>query len=698
VNKVLNPFFLALITVSCSGEKTKADLSDSGDTPTPVETSPPDTALPDLPDSFPVPVSVTMDNEPVDGAVIVQGGSPDHWLSGPDGTVTIEIDTTLGGDLWLHASHPQARIAAKEILRNDGELVVLNLVRFDTVDNLSYEFQHPGTPTLNDTTNYCSHCHRSMVDDWYKSPHRTASSNPVLQDLYAGTALAHTSEEDCSLAGGQWWAGINPGTTDTIQKCYLGDGALPAYNEACGSTAPCDGVAENTGACADCHAPGIDGELGGRDLHEATGIAYEYGVHCDVCHKVESVSLEGEPGVAGKLKILRPSEEGSSIFLWQPLTFGPYHDVANPRMGSVHRDHFLSADLCQACHEYQSELAPTGSSVDLIRWPEGLPIQSTFSEWEDGPYSPGAPCQSCHMPPDPEAGNTVDVQYDEATWGLASGWWRPTGSVRKHAWYGPRQPEARMLKLAAALEIKTTQETDELQVEVTVTNAGAGHAIPTGEAMRSLVLAVEASCNGLALPATGGDAIPDFGGSLIQKSVSEDWNVWPGAKVGQVIRVIKTTGEWHNYEGVGAFSEMTAQEKGMPRDSVQGSSTITALSGNQVTLDQALPSGDIAILGEPGWPAEGTPSKALAGTSGFAFARVMVAPDGRRHVHHSAANDLASDNRLMPQTSWTSHHQFATNCATPTVRAVLVHRAYPLGLARSRGWELNDSIMVEVEQ
>jgi hypothetical protein len=54
-----------------------------------------------------------MDNEPVDGAVIVQGGSPDHWLSGPDGTVTIEIDTTLGGDLWLHASHPQARIAAK---------------------------------------------------------------------------------------------------------------------------------------------------------------------------------------------------------------------------------------------------------------------------------------------------------------------------------------------------------------------------------------------------------------------------------------------------------------------------------------------------------------------------------------------------------------------------------------------------------
>ena len=537
-----------------------------------------------------------------------------------------------------------------------------------------------------------------MVDDWYKSPHRTASSNPVLQDLYAGTALALASEEDCNLSGGQWWEGVNPGTTDTIPKCYLGDGALPAYNEACGTTTPCDGVAENTGACADCHAPGINGEVGGRDLHDATGIAYDYGVHCDVCHKIESVSLEGEPGVAGKLNILRPSEEGSAIFDWQPLTFGPYHDVANPRMGSVHRDHFLSADLCQGCHEYQSELAPTGSSIDLTRWPDGLPVQSTFSEWEDGPYSPGAPCQSCHMPPDPDAGNTVDVVYDEETWGLASGWWRPAGSVRKHAWYGPRQPEARMLKMAAALEVKTTQETDTLQVDVTVTNAGAGHAIPTGEAMRSLVLAVEASCDSTVLPATGGDVIPDFGGALIKKGINEDWNIWPGAKVGQVIRVIKTTGEWHDYPGVGAFAEMTPEEKGMPRDSIVGTSTITAVNGDQVTLDQPLPSGHIALLGETGWPVEGAPSQALAGASGFAFARVMVAPDGRRHVHHSAANDLASDNRLMPQASWTSHHQFTTDCATPDVRAVLLHRAYPLGMARSRGWELNDSIMVEVEQ
>ena len=683
--------------LACGGDATDQTALDSGNPP-PKETAQPDTEAPLLPDSFGVSVTVTLDGIPVEKAVVIQGGSPDHWLSGADGTVAIEIDTTLGGDLWVHASHPDARISARQIRKNDGEPLVIALERFATQDNLAYTFQHPGTPDINENTSYCSHCHRSMVADWYKSPHRTSASNPVVQDVYAGTALALTTESECNAVDGNWWMGLNPGTTDSLAKCYTGNGALPAYNSDCGVNSSCDGVATNTGACANCHAPGIDGELGGRDLHEATGIAYDYGVHCDVCHKVESVDSTGEPGVGGKLNILRPPEPGSATFDWKPLTFGPYHDVANPRMGSVYRDHFLGAEFCQACHEYQSTLAPVGSAVDATRWPTGLPIQSTFSEWADGPYSPGAPCQSCHMPPDPEAGNTVDVQFDEVFWGLAAGWWRPAGSVRKHAWYGPRQPEERMLEMAAALSVESSVSGGELQVAVTVTNAGAGHAIPTGEAMRSLVLAVAAECEGTALMATGGDAIPDFGGALMQKSSNEDWTLWPGAAVGQVIRVGVSTGQWHDYPGVGAFAEMSPTEKGMPVTSVKGWSSITAVNGDQVTLDQPLPAGDFAILGEASWPQEGSPSQALSSSPGFAFARVMVAPDGSRHVHHSAAVDIASDNRIMPQASWTSHHQFQSPCESPTVRAVLVHRAYPLDLARERGWTLNDSVMVEVER
>jgi hypothetical protein len=56
---------------------------------------------------------------------------------------------------------------------------------------------------------------------------------------------------------------------------------------------------------------------------------------------------------------------------------------------------------------------------------------------------------------------------------------------------------------------------------------------------------------------------------------------------------------------------------------------------------------------------------------------------------------VASDNRLLPQASWTSRHQFAANCAEPEVRAVLVHRAWPVSLATERGWPLTESVMAE---
>jgi hypothetical protein len=685
---------LPLFLFACKGEDDGTPL-ETGE-PDPVESAEPDPVDSDHPEPFALLVTVTLDGDPVEGAVVIQGGSNDHWLSSADGTVTMVVDTGISGEWIIHASHPDARIGAVQLWDAKAEPIEIALTRFDTSDNPAYVFQDPGTPTRNDNTAYCSHCHRGMVDDWFASPHRTSASNPVVQDVYAGTALALSDATQCSEAGGQWWTGLNPGTEDSTDKCYLGDGALPAYNADCGDTAPCDGVAAETGACADCHAPGIDGQLGGRDLHEAVGIAYESGVHCDVCHKVESVDLEGGPGVAGKLNILRPTEEGSIIFDFKPLTFGPYHDVVNPRMGSVHRDHFLGAEFCQGCHEYKSDLAPIGSSVDSTRWPTGLPIQSTFSEWSQGPYSPGAPCQSCHMPPDAEAGNSVDISVNVVVQGIAAGWFRPAGSMRKHVWYGPRQPEARMLQMAGALSVESSLESGTLQVAVTVTNAGAGHAIPTGEAMRSLVLAVEADCDGTPLVATGGDAIPDFGGWLQKKTAAEDWGSWPGAQVGQVIRVLETTGTWHDYPGVGNFSAMNASEKGMAADQIRGWATITAMNGDQVVLDRVLPSGDVAVLGEAGFPEDGIDSKALAGAPGFAFARVMVAPDGRRHVHHSAAVDIASDNRIMPQASWTTHHAFESTCTDPSISAVLVHRAYPLDLARSRGWSLTDSVMVEV--
>ena len=239
--------------------------------------------------------------------------------------------------------------------------------------------------------------------------------------------------------------------------------------------------------------------------------AYDYGVHCDVCHKVESVVPAAPAGVAGRLKILRPFEISPSPTLgeWLPLTFGPFDDVPNPRMGSVARDHFHGAEFCSGCHQLDQAALVPGAAIDRKRWPDGrLPIHSTYEEWRAGPFAPGTPCQSCHMPSDARVLNSSDLQLFLVSQGAAGGWPRPAGTTRRHVWAGPRQPEFRMLRLAAALSVDRSVAGNELTVRVKVRNVGCGHALPTGEPMRSMVVRVEASCGGQPLVATGGRLHP----------------------------------------------------------------------------------------------------------------------------------------------------------------------------------------------
>ncbi len=86
---------------------------------------------------------------------------------------------------------------------------------------------------------------------------------------------------------------------------------------------------------------------------------------------------------------------------------------------------------------------------------------------------------------------------------------------------------------------------------------------------------------------------------------------------------------------------------------------------------------------------------ALAGASGFGFARVTVDADGQRMVPHHLAVDIASDNRLLATQSWTSTHLFdVSGCEQPQAEATLIHRAYPVELAAEQGWEIRDTVMV----
>jgi len=372
--------------------------------PTPVD---PDPAEPTDPDPGPtasaplgLTVRVTLDGDPAVGVTVGQAGLADRWVTDTSGSADVLIDRSLEAEHWVVASHPDARQSAAEVPEDaeDGAALSIELVRFDRSDNLDYTFRDPGEPTRRASTEQCAHCHVTINQAWFDSPHRTSSSNPVVHDVYAG-ARGAPDEGACESVGGAWRTGVLPGTNAPGERCYIGDGALATMNEQCVTGEPCEAIATEFGGCADCHAPGIDGELGGRDLLEATGLAFDYGVHCDVCHRTESVDLDAEPGVAGRLGLMRPSEPGAFGQEFQPMVFGPFDDVATPVMGAVARDLFHQALLCAGCHEQQQPVLVPGQAVDPTRWPDGrLPIHTTFSEWRDGPMNPAAPCHCAdHM-------------------------------------------------------------------------------------------------------------------------------------------------------------------------------------------------------------------------------------------------------------------------------------------------------------
>ncbi len=181
-----------------------------------------------------------------------------------------------------------------------------------------------------------------------------------------------------------------------------------------------------------------------------------------------------------------------------------------------------------------------------------------------------------------------------------------------------------------------------LDVDVTVTNRGAGHAVPTGEPLRSVLLTVQARCGGTALRPTGGDVVPSFGGALAEQASSGDWSSWPGAVVGQRIRVVRRLGH-RDYVGPGPFGDgrLDAAEKGLPLEVWADEAEILAVDGARVTLDHALTAGDVAYRVD---------DQALAGAPGFGFARVLADAEGRRQVPHHRAVDVVSDNRINGQT------------------------------------------------
>ncbi|WP_437578300.1 hypothetical protein [Sorangium sp. So ce887] len=685
----------------------------------------------ELPHTFLVTGVVTDGAAPLEGAIVMQAGGEPALLTGPDGAFSIEITRDIPGQPTVVAAKIEYRTDGIEFeLLPDGP-VELALRRVSPPDNaLGYTYGDPGEGDAHNSTRFCDHCHTTLVAQFLESGHARSARNPLLQAVYAGVSLAHEDEAACAAAGGRWKAGRVPGTEAGVaMRCYLGGGVLPDLNPSCGGAArpSCDDpalpAAERPaafGACADCHAAGIDGPAGGRDLLDATGIAFEKGDHCDVCHKVRDVDLSKPPGVAGALMIQRPRErisvDPSSKLL--EVMFGPRPDVPNRFMGGSYQPKFSTSEYCGGCHEQRQAALLPGAALDPARWPDGLPIHETFSEWAGSAWNrPTSQCQGCHMPGVPSLKNSVDVAT-EANASVSLGFVRPPGSVLSHIFRGPLEGTPPLIRGSVEVRIAAASVVSgELEVTVALASELSGHAVPTGEPMRALVLLVAAEACGGPMAASSGMTVHDTGGALAEARVGAGAGAqltgavlaWPEgaarARAGDVVRVVRPTGAHDDYTGVGRFADpsLDAADKGLEIRAPVGEARVVDVDagGGGITLSGAIAAqdGDIVYLGAPlpAPPADAErPAAAFAGAAGYTFAKVLVDPAGARHAPQHRAVDIASDNRIPPGHVAVTSHGFAipAGCSgTANVTATLLYRPVPLALARERGVGARDHLV-----
>lgn len=695
-----------------------------------------DTTLPadddsTLPASFSVDVQVQVAGAPVEGAWVLQGGSLfQPILTGPDGRATVVVDGSVeGGTPWVIAALPDHRSVGTRIDEVPAEEILLELTPVE-VDNPDYGYSGPGT-TVADTTAHCSHCHITLVTQFLDSRHNLAASDPVVHDLYAGTAGALTDSAACEGAGGRWLPGTLPGGL-AGERCYLGQGLLPDTTPGCGDvgepacddpTLPAEARPTEFGACADCHAPAIPGPTGGgHDLLSATGPAHDNGVHCDFCHKVRDVLPEERPGIAGRLSMGRPLEVGGSIAPWVPVMYGPYPDVVNGFMGGVWAPVFSEARFCSGCHEGDQGALLPGDEVDPLRWPEGrFPVHSTYSEWAEGPLAASTPCQSCHMTPF-AALNGADFMEGMGEPGAVFGFLRPAGAVRNHRFPGPLDtPETGppLVQIAAAIQLAPTRTGDELTVVATLTNTGAGHAIPTGDPLRSIVLIAGADCGGAPLQQTAGSTVTGLGGAWAEGEVGDGilvgddgagcatclliWDDLPStvpAAEDLTLRVARSTGSFQDYDGPLDFAQdgrFSPEEKGLPEVQPRGAVDVveTGPGWVQVGLPIGLADGDHVFLSARTLPDGGEESEPVAGAPGGDWGRVLADGLGRWPVPHYRAVDVLRDNRVSAGGASTLSMTWdVTGCGAVTVSARALYRRFPPQLARERGWaEAEDHLL-----
>lgn len=230
-------------------------------------------------------------------------------------------------------------------------------------------------------------------------------------------------------------------------------------------------------SCVKCHTPvgyvtGFPKKLT-DDLSKTAQIATQ-GIQCDYCHSVESVKQMYNNGL-----VLKPGQGEDD----PGIKYGPFDDSTPDFHEAQFSRLHTESEICGTCH-------------DVKHVTFGTDIETTYTEWKNGPYNSKDPkkkitCQGCHMYQRPDVPATGSTKRPENP-GSATDYSDERPHIFTHYFVGANSSvpaefggkgKIRMaverLENAATLSVDTSGISQK-KLAVTVTNVGAGHSIPTG--------------------------------------------------------------------------------------------------------------------------------------------------------------------------------------------------------------------------
>ncbi len=282
----------------------------------------------------------------------------------------------------------------------------------------------------------CSDCHVDISEQWQNSMHNLSHADPIYMDL----------------------------------ATYLRKGLVDK------------GEIAEAESCVKCHTPvgyvsGFPTKLS-DDLSRTAEIATQ-GIQCDYCHSAHALKKHYNNGI-----MLKPGHGEDD----PGVKYGPFDDAEpdfhEARYSRLHTE----ATICGTCH-------------DVKHVAFGTDLETTYTEWKNSPYNDKDPekritCQGCHMYQRPGIPATGSSPRPENP-GSATDYSVKRPHIFTHYFVGgnavvPKVSGDRQksvmarerLKHAATVSILSprtnSNKKNSGKIQVSVTNTGAGHCIPTG--------------------------------------------------------------------------------------------------------------------------------------------------------------------------------------------------------------------------